>query len=92
MVPVGRSSLQAYPKLIVKNVPSFKGRKITNKTGRGIIITHLNEALVPIDKETISHHTIDAFEKYNQKKKLLCTLATQKALSGEIKDGRPIIY
>jgi hypothetical protein len=92
--PVGRNNLQAYTKLLAKDVPALKGQKITNKTGRGTRITRLNKALVPIEKamETTGHCSIDAYEKYNQEKKYISKRATQKILSGEIKDGCPLLY
>jgi hypothetical protein len=80
--------------LLAKDVPALKGRKITNKNGRNIGITRLNEALVPIEKamETTRHCIIDAYEKYNQKKKYISKHATQRVLSGEIRDGHPLLY
>jgi hypothetical protein len=54
----------------------------------------LNEACVPIEKvmETTSHRSMDAYEKYNQEKKLFFGRATQRVLSREVKNGRPIMY
>jgi hypothetical protein len=92
--PIGRNNLQAYTKLLAKDVPALKGRKIINKTERGTRITRLNKALVPIEKamETTGHRSIDAYEKYNQKKKYILERATQRVLSGQIKDGHPLLY
>ena len=72
----------------------LKGKNITNKIGWGTGITRLNEALVPIEKamETTGHHNIDAYEKYNKKKKYISERATQRVLFGEIKDGCPLLY
>lgn len=62
-----------YTKLLAKNVSCLVGKRFLNKTGRGVGITRLNEALVPIAKaiETTGHHTMDAFKKYNHEKQIL---------------------
>ena len=87
--PIGRNSLQVFTKLIIEDVPSFKSRKIINKIGRSTKITRLNEALVLIDKaiETTGHHSMDAYEIYNQEKKLISAWATQRIFSSDVKDG-----
>jgi hypothetical protein len=92
--PVGRNSLQVYTRLITEDVPSLKGRKITNKTGRGTGMTQLNEALVLVNKamETTGHPFMDAYKKYNQEKKLISAQATQRVLLGDVKYGRPIMF
>jgi hypothetical protein len=71
-------------KCLAEGVDSLKGRKIMNKTGSGIGITRLNEALVPIAKamETTGHRTMDAFEKYNHEKK-----SSQSELLKEFSQG-----
>jgi hypothetical protein len=88
MGPVGRNTLQLYTKCLAEGVDSLKGRKIMNKSGRGTGITRLNKALVPIAKamETTSHRMMDTFEKYNCEKKIISERATQRVLSGDLKD------
>jgi hypothetical protein len=75
---VGRNSLQMYTRALAQDVFELKGGKITNKMVRSINITCLNETLAPIDKamETTRHCTMDAFEKYNHKKKVFAEPTT----------------
>jgi hypothetical protein len=91
---VGRNQLAEYTKLLAKAVPCLAGKRISNKTGRGVGITRLNEGLVPIAKamETTGHHKMDTFEKYNQEILFFSERATQHVLSGEMRDGIPILY
>ena len=83
-----------YTKLLVKNVFYLIGKQFLNKTGRGVGITRLNEALVPIAKamETTCHPTMDAFKKYNHEKQILSERATQCIMSGEMQDGTLVSY
>jgi hypothetical protein len=94
LVLVGRNQLAEYTKSLAKDVPSLAGKRILNKTSRGVGITRLNEALVPIAKamENTGHRTMDALEKYNQEKKILSERATQRVLFGEMQDGVPVLY
>jgi hypothetical protein len=79
---VGRNTIADFTKVIVRDVPALSGKKISNKTGRGVGITHLNEGMVPMD----------AFEKYNREKKFISEHAMQRVLSGEFRNGRPLLY
>jgi hypothetical protein len=92
--PVGHNQLDEVTKLLAKDIPCLARKRISNKTSSGIGITRLNEGLVPIAKamETTGHRTIDAFEKYNQENKTLSERAIQRFLSGEMRDGTPILY
>jgi hypothetical protein len=91
---VGRNTIADFTKVIVRDVPALSGKKISNKTGRGVGITHLNEGMVPIEKamEATGHRSMDAFEKYNREKKFISEHAMQRVLSGEFRNGRPLLY
>jgi hypothetical protein len=83
--PIGRNKLADFIKLLARDVPSLVGKRISNKTSRGVGITRLNEGLVPIKKAiaTTGHRSMDAFEKYNHEKKALFEKATRCVLFGE---------
>ena len=68
--PIGRNTILEFTKVIANDVLALSGKKISNKTGRGVGITHLNEGLVFIEKamEATKYCDIDVFEKYNQEK------------------------
>lgn len=46
--PIGRKILQTYTKLLAKDVPALKGKKITNKTRQGGVLELSQSTAVPI--------------------------------------------
>ena len=64
--PVGRNTFAGMTKKLRESVLSHEGKNITNKIGRNIGTSRLDEAHVPLNKamELIGHRDQKSFKKY----------------------------
>ena len=90
---VGRNTLEGVTKLMAESANIEK--KVTNKTGRHIGTTRMEQALVPVNLacERIGHRDPKSFYKYVKKDKTVEDRAMQRIILGEKNtNGQPILY
>ena len=91
--PVGRNKLASVTKSLCESIESLKDKRITNKTGRAVGITRMEEALVPRETgmEHTGHRDAKSYEKYNRESKVPSSKAVQKIISGGL-PGERLLY
>ena len=91
--PVGRNTLEGVTKLMAQSTNIDKN--VSNKTGRHIGTTRMEQVLIPINVacERTRHRDPKKIYKYVKKDKIVENRAMQRIISGERSaNGQPILY
>ena len=91
--PMGRNNLEGVTKLMAQSANIDKN--VSNKTGRHIGTTRMEQALVPVNVacERTGHRDPKSFYKYVKKDKTVEDRAMQQIISRERSaNGQPILY
>jgi hypothetical protein len=72
----------------------LKGKWITNKTGRDVSITRIEQVLIPIEQrmEHTRHRDVKSYYNYNKDDKSMVDKAIQHTIVVKYINGRPLTY
>lgn len=94
VTPVGHNKLAKISKMLTEDLHELKDKSITNKTGRGVAISRMSDALVPVEDgmKISGHRDQKSYTQYDQGQSDCKGRAMQRCISGELLNGRVLMF
>ncbi|KAL2607841.1 hypothetical protein R1flu_026414 [Riccia fluitans] len=87
--PVGKHTLRDYTKRMVRDIPEISHKRITNKTGKVIGTSRMEEenVLIHVGMKQRGHRDAKSYAKYNPGEAEIRNRAAQMIIAGETRDN-----